>query len=177
MIPTYNDFKILFDGKPEKYLELYRDEIDEILAPDEDDDTSEAEDFGDVETLDAEELFELLFTIQVIAYDDYCEVINTLSDEYLPYDVDSDYEDDELVVYIDDDRHIIDDTLDGYPIIRQFDEIIRPDFETRVLKMSVDEDNIHSLIILKSDFWKKLEAEYGTKVAAYFATIDEIDFN
>jgi hypothetical protein len=176
MIPTYDDMRILFEGKPEEYLDLYREELDEILAPDEDEDTGEFEDFSNVDSLEAEELFDFLFTIPVTADDDYCEVINVLADEYLPYDVDADYEDDELVVYIDEDKHVI-DSQDGYPIIRKFDEIIKPDFETRVLKLSLDEDNIHSFIILKSDDWKNLETKYGAKVAAYFEKIDRIDFN
>ncbi|MDR1595139.1 MAG: hypothetical protein LBS43_11765 [Prevotellaceae bacterium] len=177
MIPTDNDLRILFEGKPEEYLDLYREELDEILAPDEDDEPDDFEDFGDIDSLDVEELFEILFTIPMTDDDDYCETINMLADEFLPYDVDSDYEDDEMIVYIDEDRHVIDDLLGAYPIIRQFDAIIKPDFETRVMKLSLDEDNVHSLIILKSEVWKELETKYGTKVAAYFGKIDKIDFN
>jgi hypothetical protein len=178
MIPTDNDLRILFEGKPEEYLDLYKEELDEILAPDEDDedDSGDFEDFGNIDSLDAEELFEILFTIPMTNDDDYCEVINLLADEYLPYDVDADYEDDELVVYVDEDRHVI-DSEDGYTIIRRFDEIIKPDFETRALKMSLDEDNMHSLVILKSEVWKDVETQYGAKVAAYFEKIDKIDFN
>ncbi|MDR2286985.1 MAG: hypothetical protein LBE04_05865 [Prevotellaceae bacterium] len=178
MTPTHNDFKILFEGKPDEYFDLYRDEIDEILAPDEDDDdTGESDDLGDADSLDAEELFEILFTIPIFVDDDYCEMINVLADEYLPYDIDADYEDDKLIVHIDENRHVIDDSEGGYSIVRQFNEIIKPDFEIRVFKLSLDDYDIHSLIILKSEVWKELETKYGAKVAAYFAKIDKIDFN
>ncbi|MDR2650956.1 MAG: hypothetical protein LBC68_01395, partial [Prevotellaceae bacterium] len=166
MIPTSNDFKILFEGKPEEYLKLYKTELDEILAPDEDEDDDDSgmfEDFNNVESLDAEELFEILFTIPVVADDDYCEVINVLADEYLPYDIDADIEDDKLVVYIDEDKHVI-DSSDGYSILRKFNKLIATNFETRVMKMSLDEDNTHSLVILKNEDWADLEKEYGTKV-------------
>ncbi|MDR1581706.1 MAG: hypothetical protein LBS55_00340 [Prevotellaceae bacterium] len=176
MIPTYDDLRILFEGKPEEYLDLYRDELDEILTPDEDDDPGEFEDFNNVESLDTEELFEILFAIPITKDDDYCEVINMLADEYLSYDVDADFEEDEFVIYVDENRYVIDDIHDGYSIVRKFNKIIKSDFEIRVMKMSLDEDNIHSLIILKNDVWKNLEAKYGTKVAAYFGKIDKVNF-
>jgi hypothetical protein len=179
MLPTLNDFRILFEGKPCEYLDFYRNDLDEILAPDEDDDdnTDGSDDFGDVDGLDVEELFEILFTIPIFEDDDYCEMINVLADEYITYDIYADYEDDKLTVYrCDKDKYVIDDSESGYSIIRQFNEIIKPDLETRVLKMSLDDDNIHSLIIHQSKVWKELETKYGAKVAAYFAKIDEIDF-
>jgi hypothetical protein len=174
MIPTENDFRILFEGKPAEYLELYKEEIEEILAPDEDD-PNEYEESSDIESSDAEELFELLFMIPVTMDDDFCDLINVLADEYLPYDVDADLEDDKLVVYVDEDRHVI-DSKDGYSIIRKFDEIIKPEFEIRVMKMSIDEDNVHSLLILESDDWKNLEKKFGKKITEHFEKIDEIDF-
>ncbi|MDR1887736.1 MAG: hypothetical protein LBQ70_07480 [Prevotellaceae bacterium] len=175
MIPTHNDMRILFEGKPEEYIDLYREELDEFLKPDEEDELREFEDFSDVESLDAEELFEILFTIPMTTDDDYCEVVNILADEYLPYDIDADYENKKLVVYIDEDKYVI-DSQDGYSILRKFDEIIKPEFEIRVMKLSLDEDNVHSLVILKSDDWKDLEIKYADKVAAYFETIDKTDF-
>jgi hypothetical protein len=175
MIPTENDFRILFEGKSTEYIELYKEEIEEILAPDEDDDPDEYEDLADIESSDAEELFEILFTIPVTVDDDFCDLINVLADEYLPYDVDADFEDDKLIVYIDEDRHVI-DSKDGYSIIRKFDEIIKPDFETRVMKKSMDEDNVHTLLILKSDDWKNLEEKFGQKITGYFEKTDKIDF-
>jgi hypothetical protein len=175
MIPKDNDFKILFEGKSEEYLNLYKDELEEILAPDEDDDPDEYDDSANVEGLDAEELFEILFTVPITEDDDYCDVINVLADEYLPYDVDADFEDDKLVVYVDEDRHVI-DAQDGYSIVRKFDEIIKPAYETRALKMSLNEDNLHSLLIIESEDWKNLETKYGAKVAEYFEKIDRINF-
>jgi hypothetical protein len=177
MIPTDNDFRILFEEKPAEYFDLYREEIEEILAPDENDEPNEDEDYANVESLDAEELFEILFTVPVTNdNEDFCDMINVLADEYLPYDVDADFEDDELIVYVDDNRYVI-DSQDCYSIIRKFDEIIKSDFETRVLKMSIDEANMHSLVIIKCDDWKKLEAKYGeAKVAGYFEKIDKVNF-
>jgi hypothetical protein len=174
MIPSQNDMRILFDDEPEKYRDLYKEEIDDFMAPDEDDDPTE--ELADVEDFDAEELFEILFTIPMTTDDDYCEVINILADEYLPYDVDADYENDKPVIYIEEDRHVLDSQDDGYVIIRKFNKMIKPDFEIRVMKMSLDEDNVHSLLILKTDEWKKLETKYGEKVAEYFERIDKIDF-
>ncbi|MDR2027164.1 MAG: hypothetical protein LBQ01_06370 [Prevotellaceae bacterium] len=168
MIPKHEDFRILFEGKPEEFLKLYKEEIEEIMSPDEDDeDPEDIEDYASIEEASAEEIFELLFTIPTIPDDDYCELINVLADEYLPCDVDADYEDDKIVVYIDENRHVI-DSKDGRSVIRKFDEIIRPDFETRVMNPDTGEDSLYPLIILKSDDWKYVEDRYGTKVAEYF---------
>ncbi|MDR2382395.1 MAG: hypothetical protein LBD76_00705 [Prevotellaceae bacterium] len=172
MIPTDNDFRILFEEKPEEYLDIYKEEIEEFMTIDEDDDDYEP---SDAEDMSAEELFEILFATLITDDDDFCEVINVLADEYLPYDVDADFEDEELVVYIDEDRHVI-DSQDDYGILRKFDEIIKPDFETRVMKMSIDEANVHSLLILKCDEWKNLESKYGEKVSKCFEKIDNVDF-
>ncbi|MDR1170170.1 MAG: hypothetical protein LBK97_04970 [Prevotellaceae bacterium] len=177
MIPSQNDIKILFDGEPEKYLDLYKEEINEFIAPDEDDDDDpEFDERTDIEDFDAEELFEILFTIPMTTDDDYCEMVNVLADEYLPYDVDADYEDNSPVIYIDEDRHVLDSHDGGYAIIRKFNEMIKPDFEIRAMKISLNEDNVHSLLILQGDDWKEMEAKYGEKVAKYFEKIDEIDF-
>jgi hypothetical protein len=181
MIPKYDDFRILFEGAQLEYLDLYKKEIEEIMMSDiddKDDKDDSLDDFDElysIEETGAEALFELLFSIPMILDDDYVEVINILADEYLPYDVDACYEDDELVVYVDDDRHVI-DSKDGCAIVRKFDEIIGPDFETRVMKMSIDEDNFFSLLILKSEDWTYLENKYGTKIAEYFEKMDKVNF-
>ncbi|MDR1339872.1 MAG: hypothetical protein LBK58_07470 [Prevotellaceae bacterium] len=177
MIPSQNDLRILFEEKPGEYIDLYRDEIYDFITPDEDDDSGEFDEIPDIKDFDAEELFEILFTIPVTTDDDYCELINILADEYLPYDVDADYEDGGLtVVYIDDDRYVMDRGDSEYDIIRKFNEIIKPEYETRVLKMSLTEDNVHSLLILQSSEWKELEAKYGEEVAEFFEEIDKIEF-
>jgi hypothetical protein len=175
MIPTSDDLRILFEGKPEEYFNFYREELYDILASDENDNPVGADGFGDIESLDTEELFEVLFTIPMTDDDDYCEVINILADEYLSYDVDAGFENDELVVYVNESKYII-DSRDGYSIIKKFDEIIRPSFETRVMKLSLDEDNVHSLIILRSITWENMEKKYGKKVSAYFEKIDNVNF-
>jgi hypothetical protein len=174
MIPTDNDFRILFEEKPEEYLELYKEELNEFMTPDEDEDPDEDEE-ANFDDMDAEELFEILFAIPITEDDDFCEVINILADEYLPYDVDADFEDDELVVYVDEDRYVLGSEND-YAIVKKFDEIIKPDYETRVMRMSMDAANIHSLLILKSDDWKNLETKYGEKVSEYFEKIENVDF-
>jgi hypothetical protein len=177
MIPAQNDMRILFEGKSDEYIDLYREEIDEFLKPDDDEDEAgDFNDFSDVEGLDAEELFEILFTIPMTVDDDYSEVVNILADEYLPYDVDADYENKKLVIFVDEDKHVI-DSEDGYTILREFGKIIKPEFEIRVMKLSLDEDNVHSLVILRSEDWENLEEKYGTKVAGYFEKIDNINFN
>jgi hypothetical protein len=176
MIPTQNDMRILFEGKSDEYIDLYREEIDDFLKPDEDEvESGEFNDFSEVESLDAEELFEILFTIPMTVDDDYCEVVNILADEFLPYDVDADFEDKKLVVFVDENKHVI-NSEDGYTILRKFDEIIKPEYEIRVMKLSLDEDNVHSLVILESDEWENLETKYGAKVAGYFEKIDNINF-
>ena len=173
MIPTDNDFR-MFEEKPEEYLELHKKEIEEFVAPSKYEDPDEYE-APNVEEMNAEELFEILFAIQIFEDDNFCDVITVLADEYLPYDVDADFEDDKLIVYVDEDRYVA-GSDNGYSIVRKFDEIIKPDFETRVMKMSIDEENVHSLLILKSEEWKNLETKYGEKVSEYFEKIDKADF-
>jgi hypothetical protein len=167
--------RILFEGKPKEYIDLYKEAIDEFMTPDEDA-PAEIEEFDDLENFDAEELFEILFTIPMTVDDDYCDVIDILADEYLPYDVDADCEDDKTVIYIDDKKVVADSCDDGYLIIRKFNEAIGSEFEIRVMKLSLNEDNVHSLLILPNAEWKELDTKYGEKVAEYFEKISKVKF-
>jgi hypothetical protein len=175
MIPSQNDMRILFEGKPEEYISLYKEAIDEFMTPDEDV-PAEFDEFDGIENFDAEELFEILFTIPMTVDDDYCDVINILADEYLPYDVDADCEEDRTVIYIDEKKIVADSRDDGYAIIRKFNEAIGSGFEIRVMKLSLNEDNVHSLLILSNDEWKELDTKYGEKVAEYFEKISKVKF-
>jgi hypothetical protein len=168
--------RILFEEESKKYIDLYKDEINDYITPDEDEEDNEEFEGVGIDDFDTEELFEMLFTVPVTTDDDYCELINILADEYLPYAVDADYEDGKPVIYIDDDRHVLSASDSEYAIIRKFNDIIKPEFEIRVMRLSLNEDNIHSLLILESGEWKELEAKYGEKVAEFFEKIDKIDF-
>jgi len=179
MKPTQNDIKILFNGKPEEFINQYKQEFDNFVSEEE---FLEFNNLDDSEKM--ESLFEFLFTIPVSREDDDDEVVYALAEEFLPYEVDAEYAKNGLSITIDKQSHFVplkSTPEDRYTVIRKLDSLIKPKFETRVMKVSLDydydNDDMHSIIILEKSEWDTMESEYGKeKISEYFEKIDNVNF-